>query len=105
MSYFQTVPRGEPPMPSFELLKPHLKAGHKLTLLKPLSDEPLEKPRVVNLISSVLCRLLWRGFAPTSRKGGMWVSQSVTACWSLMWIPAERQKASVRFGSSKIASA
>jgi hypothetical protein len=43
MSYFQTIPRREPPKPSFELLKPHLEAGHRLVLLKPLSDEPLER--------------------------------------------------------------
>src|SRR6516164_2134961 len=48
MSYFQTIPRSEPPMPSFELLKPHLRAGHRLILLKPLSDERFEKPRVAN---------------------------------------------------------
>jgi hypothetical protein len=43
MSYLQTVPRREPPKPSFELLKPHLEAGHELILLKPLSDEPLKQ--------------------------------------------------------------
>jgi hypothetical protein len=48
MSYFQTMRRREPPMPSFELLKPHLRAGHRLILLKPLSDERFEKPRVAN---------------------------------------------------------
>jgi hypothetical protein len=32
---------GSAPRPSFELLKPHLEAGHHLILLKPLSDEPL----------------------------------------------------------------
>jgi hypothetical protein len=40
MSYFRAIRRGEPPKPSFELLKPHLEAGHRLILLKPLSDEP-----------------------------------------------------------------
>jgi hypothetical protein len=40
MSYFRTIPRREPPKPSFELLKPHLEAGHELILLEPLSEEP-----------------------------------------------------------------
>src|SRR6516165_9523538 len=40
MSYFQSVPRGEPPKPSFELLRPHLEAGHDLIPLKPLSEDP-----------------------------------------------------------------
>jgi hypothetical protein len=40
MSYFQTTPRGEPPKPSFELLKPHLEGGHDLIPLKPLSEDP-----------------------------------------------------------------
>ena len=48
MSYFRAIRRGEPPKPSFELLKPHLEAGHRLILLKPLSDERFEKPRVAN---------------------------------------------------------
>jgi bifunctional DNA primase/polymerase-like protein len=41
MSHFQSVPKGEAPKPSFEMLKPHLEAGHDLIPLKPLSVNPL----------------------------------------------------------------
>jgi Mesyanzhinovviridae bifunctional DNA primase/polymerase len=40
MSYLRTIPNGEPPKPSFELLKPHLEGGHDLIPLKPLSNDP-----------------------------------------------------------------
>jgi hypothetical protein len=40
MSYLRTIPKGEPPKPSFELLRPHLEAAHDLIPLKPLSEDP-----------------------------------------------------------------
>ena len=40
MTYFRTVPKGEPPKASFELLQPHLEGGHDLIPLKPLSEDP-----------------------------------------------------------------
>jgi len=66
MSYFQTVPRGEPPKPSFELLKPHLEARHHLVLLKPLSDEPLERA----VVGSYSPPLTVQGVRAHMAKGG-----------------------------------